>query len=210
GKVGWWRMLLLYLAIGVVDGLLVQVAMLGGGSSPLSPMGPQGAGGASSAIFGLMAVCMIWAPQNHAKMVFVYYVYVREFEAPYWGLAFFYIGLDLLLAAIGGFEIGTSMLHLSGALVGLAMGVAMLKLDWVDCERWDLLSLWAGRDMESFSADERRQREQRQRESIDQRREHLVSQIEAHLAEQRPDLAEIGRRLLGKVDPAYALPEATL
>ena len=31
--------------------------------------------------------------------------------------------------------------HLSGAFWGLAVGLAMLKLGWVDCEGWDVFSL---------------------------------------------------------------------
>jgi tetratricopeptide (TPR) repeat protein len=35
--------------------------------------------------------------------------------------------------------------HLSGALCGAVFGLAFLRLNWVDCENWDLLAVFAGR-----------------------------------------------------------------
>ena len=39
----------------------------------------------------------------------------------------------------------SQILHLMGAAFGFALAVAMLKLRWVDCENWDLFSVWKGR-----------------------------------------------------------------
>ena len=47
GKIGWWRMLRLYLAIGLTQAAFIQTIML--------PWPVSGALGASSAIMGLMA-----------------------------------------------------------------------------------------------------------------------------------------------------------
>jgi hypothetical protein len=39
---------------------------------------------------------------------------------------------------------GTSALHLSGALIGFGAGVVYLKKGWVDCENWDLFRVISG------------------------------------------------------------------
>ena len=40
-----------------------------------------------------------------------------------------------------GLSPGSAALHLSGAAVGFALGTALLKLGWVDCENWDLYAV---------------------------------------------------------------------
>ncbi len=39
---------------------------------------------------------------------------------------------------------GSQVLHLMGAGLGFGIGVVMLKKGWVDCEGWDLFSVWTG------------------------------------------------------------------
>ena len=39
---------------------------------------------------------------------------------------------------------GSELLHLLGAFVGAGFGFALLKLNWVDCENWDLLAVMKG------------------------------------------------------------------
>ena len=56
GKLGLRRFLVLYLSIGLLSAALTQLLMW--------PMSGGGAVGASCAIMGLMAVCLVWAPQN--------------------------------------------------------------------------------------------------------------------------------------------------
>jgi len=53
------------------------------------------------------------------------------------------------LAVLAGTEISSSLLHLLGAGVGLIVGIGMLKLDWVDCEGWDLFNVLAAREKEA-------------------------------------------------------------
>src|SRR5262249_6251212 len=54
--------------------------------------------------------------------------------------------------------------HAIGALLGVAVGTAMLKLGWVDCENWDL-----------FAVLERRTGKPKGREPRTRKAEHLVS-----------------------------------
>ena len=63
GKLGGWRFLLLFLAIGVLGGLIIQAVML---RSEL-PLGSGGAG-ASLIIYGLLAICVVWAARSVKPM----------------------------------------------------------------------------------------------------------------------------------------------
>ena len=51
GKIGWWRFLLVYLGLGIFQSALVQLCML---SSTVRRLG------ASGAIYGLLAMVLIW------------------------------------------------------------------------------------------------------------------------------------------------------
>lgn len=133
GKVGWWRFLLIYLAIGVFGYALVQVAML------RTEVG--GALGASLPIFGLLAIAMLWAPKNEIN--FVGWVFIRpvSFDATILGVATFYLTMQVVFFFLSGQRMSSEYLHLVGALFGFPIGFVMLHKQWVDCENWDLLSL---------------------------------------------------------------------
>ena len=59
------------------------------------------------------------------------YIGFEVFEVVFWGGAF-------------GVQVTGALLHLSGAALGFAVGTAMLRLGWVDCEHWDLYSVLKG------------------------------------------------------------------
>jgi L-lactate permease len=42
---------------------------------------------------------------------------------------------------------GSALLHLQGAAVGLVLGTVMLKMNWVDCEGWDFFSKSLGKSI---------------------------------------------------------------
>lgn len=140
GKIGWWRYLLVYLTIGILGGAFIQILSLG------REAGIDGIGGAGSSlvVFGLMAVSMVWAPKNELD-VFVYFgLRPRTIEVSILTFGAWYIAEQLLCAWFSGFSMGSAFGHLVGALWGAAVGVAMLRLGWVDCENWDLFALWNG------------------------------------------------------------------
>lgn len=141
GKLGWWRFLLLYLAIGTLGGALIQTLML----ARADELAGSGGGGSSLVIFGLLSLCMIWAPKNELD-VFIF-IGVRAMTVEISNLMFglWYIAEQFLWAWWGGFSMGSAVGHLVGAFWGAGIGVAMLKLGWVDCENWDLFALWSGR-----------------------------------------------------------------
>lgn len=141
GKIGWSRMLAVYMAIGLTQAAFIQVIML--------PWKSSGALGASSAIMGLMAISMVWAPKNELKIFFFIWVLwvfrVFIFDVTILSYAIFYLGWDLLsYILIHGGGMGTPALHLSGAMIGFGVGVLFLKKDWVDCENWDLFRVLSG------------------------------------------------------------------
>lgn len=127
GKVGWWRFLALYAAIAMASGLLEQTIMLGADGGSL---------GASGVIFGLLAIAMVWAPDNEIDCLLLLYG-IRYIELPIKVFACIYLGLQFIEAAVGGFGISSAVLHLIGAGAGLPIGILMLRRGWVDCEGWD-------------------------------------------------------------------------
>ncbi len=143
GKLGWWRFLLVYLAIGVLGGLLIQTVMLRH-DNPLSP----GGGGASLVIYGLLAMCVVWAPRNEMDLLVFAPTFmgfrILTFEVTILTFGFWYVVMQLVNAWWNRFSMGGAVGHLIGALWGFGIALALLKLRWVDCENWDLLAVWNG------------------------------------------------------------------
>ncbi len=142
GKLGWWRYLAVYFLIGVAHSFIEQVVMLD------SEDGPTGAGGASGAIYGLLAIAMVWAPKNEITfkvVVFIVFIWrVLTLDVPILSFSLFYIGMQLFIALVSGFDMSSSVIHLLGAVCGFIVGAVMLKLNWVDCENWDLFAVLRG------------------------------------------------------------------
>jgi membrane associated rhomboid family serine protease len=139
GKIGWWKFLACYLGIGYSHAMLEQLVMLGySGDVP-------GSLGASSAIFGIMAMAAIWAPLNEIYFFWFFFFRTGTFEVGVYVMAAFYVGLEILMSLIYGGGAGSSLLHISGAAVGLPLGIAMLKMKLVDCDNDDLFSVWSGK-----------------------------------------------------------------
>ncbi|MBC7819887.1 MAG: rhomboid family intramembrane serine protease, partial [Planctomycetaceae bacterium] len=140
GKLGWWRFLLLFLAIGVLGGLLIQTVMLGRDLPPGS-----GGCGASLIVYGLLAICVVWAPKNEMDLLVFIGYRVLSVEITILTFGFWYVALQVLSAWWNDFSMGSAMGHLIGAFWGFGIGIALLKLHWVDCENWDLFAIWKGK-----------------------------------------------------------------
>ena len=144
GKIGWRVFLLVYLFIAGAEGLVEQLLMLGSadpdGLDALLP-GPSGSLGASSVLMGLVAMSMIWAPRNELDCALFVSIRPYLFTAKISTMAGFFVLWDLGFAALAGFEMGTSLLHVLGVAVGLPLGILFVKQGWVDCEGWDLLTI---------------------------------------------------------------------
>jgi membrane associated rhomboid family serine protease len=149
GKVGPLVFAAIYLALGVLEGGIVQAAMLG-------VEGEHAALGASGIICGLIGIGLVWAPHNEVSLLLIYFfgfmLRVRQFDWPIVGFAFLYFVLQvldglkelMLMNAAGKLVVATAGLHLIGATLGFALGTLMVKREWVDCEGWDLYTrgLW--------------------------------------------------------------------
>jgi membrane associated rhomboid family serine protease len=136
GKLGWWKFLLVYLGLGAFESAAAQICMLSGDGYAL---------GASGAIYGLLAMSLIWAPSNEVHCVGFWGIYGKFFEVPILGFAAFYVGMEIFFVWLSDFAMSSSMLHLAGALPGIGLGITMFKLGFVDCEEWDIFAVLAGR-----------------------------------------------------------------
>lgn len=134
GKLGWWKFLCCFLAIGVLECVVEQVVMLN-----TAEPGP-GSVGASAAIFGLVAMGAIWAPMNEVTFFYLFGFRTGTFEMGVATLAICYMGFEILMICVFGTEAGSSWLHLAGFGFGVPVAILLLKTNLVDCENWDLFS----------------------------------------------------------------------
>jgi membrane associated rhomboid family serine protease len=141
GKIGWWAFLLTFLGIGVtLNGAMQMIA---------HPAEPIHALGASGAIFGLLAMCLVWAPRNDIQCVALFRFLPVEFEFPILGFVAFYVAVEVFFLVVGGFARSSELAHVGGALLGFGLAVVLLKLNLVDCENWDLFAILDGRQGET-------------------------------------------------------------
>lgn len=140
GKIGTIPFLGLYFVICWVGASLAQALVLWGQEAAAT-----GAGGASIAVFGLMMISFLWAPRNEISFVGAYVLMivprVVTFEVTVLWVGFWYFTLNLFVAWLEEFTMGTALAHVLGGVIGAGLGALLLKLDWVDCEGWDVFSL---------------------------------------------------------------------
>jgi len=182
GKLGWWKMLLVYLGIGITQCAIEQVLMLGADpmasvhqslgfefdeeelrdsgmpedkiaalrdqwqqiGSEIDRQQIPGSLGASSIVYGMLAMSLVWAPKNEVNCLLMLGMRPITFEITIMSFALWYIGEEILMTTMQGFSMTTPLLHLMGAGLGFAVGVALFKARMVDCEDWDLFSVLSG------------------------------------------------------------------
>jgi membrane associated rhomboid family serine protease len=138
GKLGALGFLAVYLGVGVVESALIQVLA--------RPEAIHHMLGASGAIYGLMAICLVWAPRNDLNCIGLYQGFFFrhipiDLEIPILWFAGFYIAFEALATTATQFAVSGKLAHATGAVVGAVAAVLLLKAGLVDCEGWDLLSL---------------------------------------------------------------------
>ncbi len=133
GKIGGFKFAALYLLLGVVGSAMIQVPLffLGAGN---------GVVGTTSIIFGLMVIAALWAPENELDCFYWIFRLAGSVEIRIVVICVTFVFLQLVLIMFRPFSLTAEMLHLFGALMGLAIGFLMLRQDWVDCEGWDIVS----------------------------------------------------------------------
>ncbi len=140
GKIGWKKFLAVYLGLGIMACAIEQICLqnLHGASM-----------GASAAIFGVMAIALLWAPKNEITFAYclpiITLMHVGTFEVTILTFSSLLLGIEVLTTWWLGFHLGSAVLHLIGGFLGIGLGFTMLKQDLVDCEGWDLLSVIAGK-----------------------------------------------------------------
>jgi len=138
GKLGALGFLAVYLGVGVVESALIQFLA--------RPEAIHHMLGASGAIYGLMAICLVWAPRNDLNCIGLYQGFFFrhipfDLEIPILWFAGFYIAFEALATTATQFAVSGKLAHATGAVVGAAAAVLLLKAGLVDCEGWDVLSL---------------------------------------------------------------------
>lgn len=167
GKLGALKYALAYLAIGTLHGAFTQALMMRSGID-------VHAAGASAVVYGLLAVCMVWAPRNELNCTAILLIGLRvlvyQWDFYYTTVALLYIGEEVFWLVLGGAVGGAVMVqqmgHLSGALWGAVVAVALLKAGLVDCEGWDLFALWAKRRRLARDWKQRGERLEREKQAL--------------------------------------------
>ncbi len=117
--------------------------------------------GPSGIIFGLLAMCLVWAPLNEVECVVWFRFAPSVFDVSILWFAAAYILVDAVTVALQGMVMASLLDrsrgavlalvldHASGAALGFALAVVILKLGLVDCENWDLFAVLRGRQGQS-------------------------------------------------------------
>jgi membrane associated rhomboid family serine protease len=145
GKIGWLAFTLVYLFLGVTESAAMQ--LLVSSEHSISMMG------ASTVIFGLLAICLVWAPRNEVTCILWLRFTPMEVDLSILWFAVLYILWDVLTAGMSGVVmanltdrstgviVAVGLDHTFGAVLGFVVGVLFLKFKWVDCENWDLFAV---------------------------------------------------------------------
>ena len=117
GKLGWWRFLLVYLGLGIVQSAVVQICM---------QHEPGCALGASGAIYGLLAMALIWAPNNEMNCVGLLGLRLFHVDISILAIVTLYVGWEIVKVCLNDFAMSSAMLHLAGAIPGFALATVPL------------------------------------------------------------------------------------
>ncbi len=131
GKIGWARFAAVYFAIGAIQCFTEQILFWN--SEGISC-------GASAVIFGLMAICLIWAPQSDLSVAYVFMFRPGVIEISILWFAALTLAKSGLMISMDTSNL-SELFHLMGAGVGLAIACYMIRTQKVDCEGWDLFTV---------------------------------------------------------------------
>ena len=201
GKVGPFVFLAIYLFTGVGQSAVEQLIYMNG---------EEGFSfGASSAIYGLVMIAMIWAPQDTMKSILILVIYFVPVDVPVAMFGVIYLAWDFTAALFSGFDVSTALLHLMGAVIGIVIGFLFLFTSRVDCEQRDLVSmiiqLGGGKGVtkkktKREAVQEQAEREQRQldlKRSIEKHWESMQHHLNAGNTEAAADIFPKLRKLDG-------------
>ena len=203
GKLGWWKTLLAYFSLAILECAITQIWTLG-----FSEGSAIGASGVISAFLGL---AIIWAPKNEFTifgifwMGWIFRVFNTELAILTAGLI--YIGMQIATMAVEfllwGVNVSGEVLHMLGLGLGLLAGMLSVKLHWVDCEHWDLFAVWegrAGKSKQDFVAES----------GSGKRRSEYRSRFEEAEQVKKPSVKKLRTRLTEHLTASEALPALSL
>ncbi len=162
GKLGWWAFTLVYLGLGVSESAAMQLLVPSEQEVHMF--------GSSTIIFGLLAMCLVWAPRNEVLCILWLRFTPMEIDLSILWFAALYLVYELLTAGMSGvimanvthysgvLIVALALDHTFGAILGFVVGAVLLKLKWVDCENWDLFAVLEGRVGQSKKQAERLRR----------------------------------------------------
>ena len=193
GKVGTKKFLLIYLGIGIASSAVIQILMIFSTGTAL---------GASCAIFGLLAITMLWAPRNELTIVFFLCIIPFVFDTSVMMFCFVMIAIELffqimVVGTTGGAHFMTSELaHLIGAAIGGYIGYRMLIDRRVDCEGFDLITIFKGNEGQKVETVEqeaiKKQKRLEHKEKMKVEAQKAAQFIALYIQHEKPDMA-VGR-----------------
>ena len=193
GIVGPFAFAALYLGMGILQNIIEQLIFLGTPGVPSL--------GASSAIFAIMMLAAIWAPQDNIQCVLILFIKPYLINIPILMMGLFYFLWDFGIALFQGFSLGTELLHVMGAAIGVVTGFGLLTTGRVDCDQRDLFSMArdaAGRPKQTKpSAKPSLQPREPTVDELQEKMRKLAfawKTFDAHLASGHPDSARDDRR----------------
>lgn len=145
GKIGWLKFLPL---VAILYGMELI------GHSFIAPLeGQEWLMVGTATLFALMGLAVVWAPENDIDFYYAYfysYFFVYRAGSGTVGIAITSIALlvcfiNLIFACLASSLWTTPMLNFTLLGMGITVGIALVKLDLVECENWDLLSVLSGR-----------------------------------------------------------------
>ena len=212
GKVGWWRTILIYFGVGALANGFEQLLFL------FLPSPVDGSLGASGVIYGFFAIALLWAPENNVSLtyfgLFFFYPVFGTFEVTISGFCFFMLAVESAVVWFSFFSMSSAVLHLFGAVPGFLVGYLMLRFRRVNCDGYDMISIWQGKQGQGTltvaeeKADQARKDDARQK--LQQETQQGLQQVKNYL-EQGQHLFALKRyQLLKKCNPSFVLPESVL
>ena len=111
GKLGWYKTLFIYLGIGILHAAIVQTLMLGSEGH---------ACGASAVIFGFMAMCLVWAPENCIQCVFFLFIIPIFFEVRVFVLVAIFLALQVWDLITTNMAMSSELLHVDRGRDGVS------------------------------------------------------------------------------------------
>lgn len=141
GKLGWKKFLALFSCFGILGYAVTQILFYG---VEVAFWG----GGLSIVNAALMTMSFLWAPKNTVGLAYffwvLFYIRIGIWDVAVSGFTMLFLALQIGMNLLSGTVFTSETMHLLGIALGGLVGTVMLHKKWVDCERWDLLSVMRG------------------------------------------------------------------